>query len=84
MVSNAWYSFVRRFTLNDVYDYLRRLFIVEEALPYPEGVACREVLVAGEEGGSGALAIVYALGICALWSHGERIQSHSSFCRNSI
>ena len=29
---------------------LRRLFIVEEALPYPEGVACREVLVAGEEG----------------------------------
>ena len=25
---------------------LRRLFIVEEALPYPEGVACREVLVA--------------------------------------
>ena len=33
---------------------LRRLFIVEEALPYPEGVACREVLVAGEEGGEGA------------------------------
>ncbi len=31
---------------------LRRLFIVEEALPYPEGVACREVLVAGEKGGS--------------------------------
>ena len=46
---------------------LRRLFIVEEALPYPEGVACREVLVAGEEGGSGALAIVYALGIGALY-----------------
>ena len=45
---------------------LRRLFIVEEALPYPEGVACREVLVAGEEGGSGALAIVYALGIGAI------------------
>jgi putative OPT family oligopeptide transporter len=39
---------------------LRRLFIVEEALPYPEGVACREVLVAGEEGGEGALAIIYA------------------------
>lgn len=46
---------------------LRRLFIVEEALPYPEGVACREVLVAGEEGGSGAMAIVYALGIGALY-----------------
>ncbi len=46
---------------------LRRLFIVEEALPYPEGVACREVLVAGEEGGEGALAIVYALGIGAIY-----------------
>jgi putative OPT family oligopeptide transporter len=43
------------------------LFIVEEALPYPEGVACREVLVAGEEGGEGALAIVYALGIGAIY-----------------
>ena len=31
----------------------KRLFIVEEALPYPEGVACKEVLVAGEKGGSG-------------------------------
>jgi len=40
---------------------LRRLFIVEEALPYPEGVACREVLVAGEKGGSGLIAIIYAL-----------------------
>ena len=43
------------------------MFIVEEALPYPEGVACREVLVAGEEGGDGALAIVYALGIGGLY-----------------
>tara|TARA_B100001996_G_scaffold280049_1_gene220531 strand:- start:2068 stop:4143 length:2076 start_codon:yes stop_codon:yes gene_type:complete len=40
---------------------LRRLFIVEEALPYPEGVACKEVLVAGEKGGSGLVAIIYAL-----------------------
>lgn len=46
---------------------LRRLFIVEEALPYPEGVACREVLVAGEEGGEGAQAILYALGIGAIY-----------------
>ena len=46
---------------------LRRLFIVEEALPYPEGVACREVLVAGEEGGDGMVAILYALGIGALY-----------------
>ena len=46
---------------------LRRLFIVEEALPYPEGVACREVLVAGEKGGSGLIAIVYALLIGATY-----------------
>ncbi len=46
---------------------LRRLFIVEEALPYPEGVACREVLVAGEKGGSGLVAIVYALLIGATY-----------------
>ena len=46
---------------------LRRLFIVEEALPYPEGVACKEVLVAGETGGDGLIAILYALGIGALY-----------------
>ncbi|MDP6869708.1 MAG: oligopeptide transporter, OPT family [Candidatus Poseidoniaceae archaeon] len=46
---------------------LRRLFIVEEALPYPEGVACREVLVAGEKGGSGLIAIIYALIIGAIY-----------------
>ena len=40
---------------------LRRVFIVEEALPYPEGVACTEVLVAGEKGGTGLIAIIYAL-----------------------
>ncbi len=60
---------------------LRRLFIVEEALPYPEGVACREVLVAGEEGGSGALAIVYALGIGALYGlmvKGFKVTHHSA------
>ncbi|MBG17768.1 MAG: oligopeptide transporter, OPT family [Euryarchaeota archaeon] len=46
---------------------LRRIFIVEEALPYPEGVACREVLAAGEEGGSGLRTILYALGIGAIY-----------------
>ncbi len=40
---------------------LRRVFIVEEALPYPEGVACTEVLIAGEKGGTGLVAIIYAL-----------------------
>lgn len=35
---------------------IRRYLIVQEhgTLPYPEGVACAEVLVAGEEGGIGA------------------------------
>lgn len=35
---------------------IRRYLIVQEhgRLPYPEGTACAEVLVAGEEGGSGA------------------------------
>ena len=59
---------------------LRRLFIVEEALPYPEGVACREVLVAGEEGGEGALAILYALGIGAVYGlmvKGFKVTHHS-------
>ena len=46
---------------------LRRVFIVEEQLPYPEGVACREVLVAGEKGGSGMTAIIYALGLGAMY-----------------
>lgn len=46
---------------------LRRVFIVEEALPYPEGVACTEVLVAGEKGGSGLVAIIYALIIGAMY-----------------
>jgi len=59
---------------------LRRLFIVEEALPYPEGVACREVLVAGEEGGDGAMAILYALaigGIYGLMVKGFEVTHHT-------
>ncbi|MAK05206.1 MAG: oligopeptide transporter, OPT family [Euryarchaeota archaeon] len=46
---------------------LRRVFIVEEALPYPEGVACTEVLIAGEKGGSGLIAIIYALILGAMY-----------------
>lgn len=46
---------------------LRRVFIVEEALPYPEGVACTEVLIAGEKGGTGLIAIIYALIIGAMY-----------------
>ncbi|MGM8213633.1 OPT family oligopeptide transporter [Virgibacillus sp. W0430] len=48
---------------------LRRALIVKEhgVLPYPEGTACAEVLVAGEEGGKGARLIFSGLGIGALF-----------------
>ncbi|HMM21232.1 MAG TPA: oligopeptide transporter, OPT family [Selenomonadales bacterium] len=38
---------------------LRRLLIVDEhhSLPYPEGTACAEVLVVGDQGGSGAKTV---------------------------
>lgn len=46
---------------------LRRALIVKEhgTLPYPEGTACAEVLVAGEKGGKGAKLIFGGLGIGA-------------------
>ncbi len=46
---------------------VRRYLIVKEhgVLPYPEGTACAEVLVAGEEGGSGA-SLVFAGGLVGL------------------
>src|SRR5690625_7753314 len=46
---------------------LRRALIVEEhnTLPYPEGTACAEVLIAGEEGGKGARLDFGGLGIGA-------------------
>ncbi len=46
---------------------LRRVFIVEEALLYPEGIACEEVLIAGEKGGSSLIVILYALGLGAIY-----------------
>lgn len=48
---------------------LRRALIVEEhdTLPYPEGTACAEVLVAGEEGGKGARLVFSGLGIGAVF-----------------
>jgi len=55
---------------------LRRAFIVEEKLPYPEGTACAEVLIAGDRGGSHAKPILYGgifgglfklLGSAGLW-----------------
>src|SRR5881396_884509 len=48
---------------------LRRALIVKEhgILPYPEGTACAEVLVAGERGGKLAGMVFGGLGIGALW-----------------
>src|SRR5437868_4368770 len=48
---------------------LRRALIVKEhgILPYPEGTACADVLVAGERGGKLASMVFGGLGIGALW-----------------
>src|SRR5918993_3208610 len=48
---------------------LRRALIVKEhgTLPYPEGTACAEVLVAGERGGALAKTVFMGLGVGALW-----------------
>jgi putative OPT family oligopeptide transporter len=48
---------------------LRRALIVKEhgVLPYPEGTACAEVLIAGERGGKLAALVFSGLGIGALW-----------------
>jgi len=48
---------------------LRRALIVKEhgVLPYPEGTACADVLVAGERGGALARTVFQGLGIGALW-----------------
>lgn len=39
--------------------FLRRAYIVEERLPFPEGLACAEVLRAGEAGGASALPLLW-------------------------
>jgi len=48
---------------------LRRSLIVKEhgTLPYPEGTACAEVLIAGEKGGSMAGKVFAGLGIAFLY-----------------
>src|SRR5262249_12286520 len=48
---------------------LRRALIVKEhgVLPYPEGAACADVLVAGERGGALAKTVFSGLGVGALW-----------------
>ena len=46
---------------------LRNALIVKEhgVLPYPEGTACAEVLLAGEEGGANAATVFAGMGIAA-------------------
>lgn len=48
---------------------LRNALIVKEhgVLPYPEGTACAEVLLAGEEGGSSAKSVFVGMGVAALF-----------------
>lgn len=48
---------------------LRKALIVREhgVLPYPEGTACAEVLLAGEQGGSKAGTVFAGLGLAALY-----------------
>ena len=48
---------------------LRRALIVKEhgVLPYPEGTACADVLVAGERGGALARTVFMGLGVGAAW-----------------
>jgi putative OPT family oligopeptide transporter len=48
---------------------LRRALIIKEhdVLPYPEGTACADVLIAGERGGKLAGMVFGGLGVGALW-----------------
>ena len=48
---------------------LRRALIVKEhgVLPYPEGAACADVLVAGERGGALAQTVFSGLAVGAIW-----------------
>jgi putative OPT family oligopeptide transporter len=48
---------------------LRRALIVKEhgVLPYPEGAACADVLIAGERGGQLAATVFKGVGVGALW-----------------
>ena len=48
---------------------LRNALIVKEhgVLPYPEGTACAEVLLAGEDGGSSAKTVFIGMGLAALF-----------------
>lgn len=49
---------------------LRKPLIVNEhgSLPYPEGTACAQVLIAGEKGGSFAKTAFYGLGVAVVYA----------------
>jgi putative OPT family oligopeptide transporter len=53
---------------------LRRALIVKEAktLVYPEGTACAEVLISGEQGGTTASTVFAGLGVGALFALGYK------------
>lgn len=48
---------------------LRKILIVQEheRLPYPEGTACADVLIAGEKGGGLAKKVYYGIGIAFIY-----------------
>jgi len=54
---------------------LRRALIVKEhgVLPYPEGTACADVLIAGERGGALAKTVFFGLAAGAVWKAGSWI-----------
>ena len=49
--------------------HFRNALIVKEhgTIPYPEGTACAEVLLAGEEGGASAKSVFAGMGFAALF-----------------
>ncbi len=52
---------------------LRKILIIDLALPFPEGVASAEVIIAGEKGGKAAGTVFGALGIGALFKAGASL-----------
>jgi putative OPT family oligopeptide transporter len=54
---------------------LRRPLIVNEhdTLPYPEGTACAQVLIAGEKGGSLASTAFFGLGFAAVYAFLQKV-----------
>ena len=65
---------------------LRNALIVQEhgTLPYPEGTACAEVLLAGEDGGSKASTVFIGMGFAALFkfiTDGLKLVSGTITCK---